>query len=127
MVTGTWSETQSSIDLPTVDDLDRFVDFAEANVDRPTAISIDMQGYRVDFLVGYESSFIHMTPEDEKPYHVTIGGPTQGTVNFWLHASHHTEFENRHLVPKTLAREALREFFRTGLLSTVVKWEQYLA
>jgi Immunity protein Imm1 len=127
MVTGTWSETEPSIDIATVDDLDRFVDFAEAKVERPTGISVDMHGYRVDVLVGHESSFIHMTPDDEKPYHVTVGGPLEGTVNFWLHAWHHTEFENRHLVPKALAREALREFFKTGGLSPVVEWEEYFA
>src|SRR5262249_38741315 len=127
MATGTWSETEPSVEIATVDDLDRFVDFAEAKVERPTAISVDMHGYRVELLVGHETSFVHMTPEDEKPYHVTVGGPAEGTVNFWLHDWHHTEFENRHLVPKPLAREALREFFKMGRLSPLVEWEQYFA
>jgi hypothetical protein len=127
MATGTWSDAEPSINIATVDDLDRFVDSAEATCERPTAISIDMHGYRVDVLVGHESSFIHLSPNEERPYHVTVGGPTEGTVNFWLHGSHHTEFENRHLVPKLLAREALREFFKTGRLSPVVEWEQYFA
>jgi hypothetical protein len=56
-----------------------------------------------------------MTPDDlEKPYHVTGGGPAEGTVDFWLHARHYTEFEKRHLVAKPLARESLLEFFKTA-------------
>jgi hypothetical protein len=128
MATGTWSETEPSIDIATADDLDRFVDFAEAKVEMPTAISVEVHSYRVELLVGHEQSFVHMTPEDlEKPYHVTVGRATEGTVDFWLHAWHHTVFENRQLVPKPLAREALREFFKTGRLSPVVEWEQYYA
>ena len=128
MATGTWSETEPSIDIATADDLDRFVDFAEAKVEMPSAISVEIHGYRVDILVGHEHSFIHMTPDDlEMPYHVTVGGSSKGTVDFWLHAWHHTSFENRHLVPKPLAREAFREFFKTGQLSSVVEWEQYFA
>jgi hypothetical protein len=36
-------------------------------------------------------------------------------------------FESRYLVPKALAREAIREFFKAGRLSSVVAWEQYFA
>jgi hypothetical protein len=71
-----------------------------------------------------------MTPDDldsERPYYWTVGGAAEGSVDFWLHAWHHTTFDNRHLVPKPLARKALREFFKTGRLSVVVEWEQYFA
>ena len=128
MTSGIWSETEPSVSIDSVDDLDRFVDFAEAKADKPTAISVEIHGYRVDLLVGHEKSFIHMTPDDlAQPYHVTIGGPPGGGVNFWLHAWHHTWFENRHLVPKALARGAFRLFFQTGQLSPAVEWEEYFA
>lgn len=127
MATGTWSETEPTTDIASVEDLDRFVDWVDTKAEKPIAISVDMHGYRVDVLVGHASSFLHMLPDEEGPFHVTVGGPTDGTINFWLHASHHTEFENRHLVPKLLAREALREFFKTGRLSPVVEWEEYFA
>jgi hypothetical protein len=128
MATGTWTETEATVDITTADDLDRFVDFAESKVEMPTAISVDVHGYQVDLLVGHERSFVHITPDDlNGQYHVTVGEATEGTVDFWLHAWHHTVFENRHLVPKPLAREAFREFFKTGRLSPVVEWEQYFA
>jgi hypothetical protein len=56
MATGTWSEAEPSVDVDTVDDLDRFVDFAEAKAEKPTAISVEVHGYRVDILVGHELS-----------------------------------------------------------------------
>jgi Immunity protein Imm1 len=128
MTSGTWSETEPSVAIDSVEDLDRFVDFAESKAEMPSAISVDTHGYRVDLLVGHEMSFVHMTPDDlEQPYHVTIGGPSEGVVDFWLHSWHHTQFENRYLVPKSLAREAFREFFQTGRLSPAVEWEDYLA
>ncbi len=128
MACGIWSDSQPWVSIETVDDLENFVDFAEANVEKPSAISVEIHGYRVDHLVGHEKSFVHMTPDDHKqPYHVTVGGPSEGTVNFWLQSAHHTEFENRYLVEKQLAREAFRFFFQTGRLSPAVQWEDYFA
>jgi hypothetical protein len=129
MTYGTWSETEPSVRVETIDDLDRFVDFAEGKVERPTVITVDVHGYRADILVGHDKSFVHLSPEEpNRPYFVTIGGSSDdGGVDFWLHSWHHTEIESRHLVEKTLAREAFREFFRLGKLSSVVEWEQYTA
>lgn len=128
MTSGIWSTSESSIDIDSVDDLERFVDFGESKAERPTAISVDVHGYRVDLLVGHDKSFVHMTPDDHgHPYHVTVGGPPEGGVDFWLHTLHHTWFESRHLVPKPLAREAFQFFFQTGRLSPAVEWEQYFA
>ncbi len=124
MASGTWSESEPSVTIDSIEDLDRFVDFSESRVEMPTAISVDAHGYRVDLLVGYERSFVHMTPDDlHQPNHVTIGGPSEGVVDVWLHSWHHSQFENRHLVANALAREAFREFFRTGRLSAAVEWE----
>jgi len=128
MTRGVWSITEPEVNIESIDDLDRFVNEAEARVERPTAVSVDVHGYQVDLLVGHDRSFVHLTPEDQdQPYYVTIGGTEDGGVDFWLHAWHHTEFENRHLVPKEIAREAFREFFRSGTLSQAVEWEQYFA
>ena len=128
MTNGKWSENEPSVVIDSIDDLDRFVDSAESKAKMPTAISIDVHRYRVHLLVGHEKSFVHMTPEDlADPYHITIGGQSEGGVDFWLHSSHHTWFENRHLVAKPLAREALRDFFKTGRLSAAVGWEDYFA
>jgi Immunity protein Imm1 len=126
---GTWSENESSVDIDSVDDLDRFVEYAEAKCTRPSSISIEVHGYRVDLLVGHGKSFVHMTPEDfdDRPYFVTLADMTGDGVDYWLHSWHHSWIDSRHLVDKSLAREAFREFFRTGKLSTVVKWEQYTA
>ena len=128
MTSGTWSVNEPSVAIDSIDDLERFVEFAESKAKRPTAISVEVHGYRVDLLIGHEQSFVHMTPDDlAQPYHVTIGEKSEGGVDFWLHSSHHSWFENRHLVAKSLAREALRVFFETGGLSQSVKWEDYFA
>ncbi len=129
MTSGTWSGFEPSMDIDSVDDLDRFVEYAEGTCARPTAITIDAHGYRVDLLVGHDKSFIHMTPEDfdDRPYFVTLGDLTGDGLDYWLHSWHHSWIDSRHLVDKSLAREAFREFFRTGKLSTGVKWEEYTA
>lgn len=129
MVNGVWSETEPSVGIESADDLDRFIDHAEATCERPTAISVEAHGYRADLLVGHDLSFVHLTPDDpdRQPYHVTVGGPGGSGVDFWLHSWHHTWFEARHQVPKQLAREAFREFVLSGTLSEVVGWEQYTA
>jgi hypothetical protein len=129
VVCGVWSETEPSVEIASVADLDRFIDHAETMCERPTAISVEAHGYRADLLVGHDLSFVHLTPDDPdlKPYHVTVGGAGEGGVEFWLHSWHHTWFEARHLVPKQVAREAYREFVRSGKLSPVARWEQYTA
>ena len=128
MTRGTWSDVEPSVVIDSIDELERFVDFAESKAAVPTAISVEVHGYQVDLLVGHEQSFVHMTPNDlAHPYHVTLGEESEGGVDFWLHSSHHTWFENRHLVAKPLAREAFRIFFETGCLSPFVKWEDYFA
>jgi hypothetical protein len=129
MVSGRWSETEPSVAIESVDDLDRFLDFAEASSEHPTAVSVEVHGYGVDILVGHDTSFVHMTPEDpdQHPYYITVGKTSDGYLDFWLYSWHHTQIESRHLIPKALAREAFREFFQTGRLSTAVEWEQYEA
>jgi hypothetical protein len=128
MTYGTWSETEPSVRIDTVDDLYRFVDFVEAKVERPTAVSIAAHGYCVDLLVGYVKSFVHLSPDDpDQPYFVTVGNSSDDSVEFWLHSWHHTEVEGRHLVEKALAHAAFREFFRSGELSPAIEWEQYTA
>jgi hypothetical protein len=129
MVSGVWSETEPAVEIESVDDLNRFIDHADAVCQRPAAISVEAHGYRVDLLVGHEQSFVHLTPDDpdHQPYHVTVGGAAEGGLDFWLHSWHHTWVEARHLVPKQLAREAFCEFVRSHTLSPVVQWEQYTA
>jgi Immunity protein Imm1 len=128
MVKAIYSDQEPPVEIETVADLDQFVEEAELRSTIPIAISLDVHGYRADFLVGHAQSFIHLTPDEYgQTNHVTVGGPTEGTVEFWLQGSHHTEFEARHLVDKASARAAFREFFQSGRLSTTVQWEQYYA
>ncbi len=128
MTYGTWSETEPSVKIGTIDDLDRFVDNAEAKAEFPIAVSIEVHGYHANLLVGHGKSFVHLSPLDpDQPYFVTIGGSSDDGVDFWIHSWHHTWFESRHLVDKALAREAFREFFRSGKLSSLVQWEEYTA
>jgi hypothetical protein len=122
------SDEEDPVEVRTVADLDKFIEHAESRAARPVAISIDAHGCRADILVGYHLSFVHLSPDEPgRPYHVTVGGPPEGGVDFWLHSLHHTWFEARHLIQKDAARQALREFFVSGRLSTTVQWENYTA
>jgi hypothetical protein len=124
----TWSDSEPSQWIESAGDLERFIAASEARCKFPVAIELEVHGYRADLLVGHEQSFIHMTPLAEgAPYFVTIGGPAGGYVEFWLCVNHHTEFETRHRIDKSLAREAFVEFYRTGTRSSLVQWERYEA
>jgi hypothetical protein len=126
---GIWSEVESLVEIESVDDFDRFIDRTSAASARPTAISVKAHGYRADLLVGHRFSFVHLTPDDPEAnsYFVTVGRTGERGVDFWLHSSHHTWFDGRHLVPTEHARAAFREFFQSGRLSSAVEWEQYSA
>jgi Immunity protein Imm1 len=129
MLIGVWSEVEPSVEIESADDLNRFIDHAEAMCQCPTAISVEAHGYRADLLVGHDQSFVHLTPEDSDlhSYQVTVGGSGEGRLDCWLHSWHHSEIEARHLIPKQLAREAFCEFVQSGKLSASVQWEQYAA
>jgi hypothetical protein len=129
MLRGVWSEDEPSTGIESADDLNRFIDHAEAVCRRPAAISVEAHGYRADLLVGHDQSFVHLTPEDPNlhSYHVTVGCTVEGGLDFWLHSWHHTWIDARHLIPKQLAREAFFEFVQSGKLSVAVQWEQYSA
>jgi hypothetical protein len=125
---GIWSCEHPSVEIESTADLDRFIDNADFGAGFPVAISIEAHGYRADLLVAHSLSFVHLTPDDlSNPYYVTVGGPEEGGVDFWLQSCHHTWFPASYLVAKASAREAFREFVQTGTLSPIVKWEEYYA
>jgi hypothetical protein len=129
LATGIWSELEPHVAIESLQDLERFIDHATAVAECPTAVSVEAHGSRADLLIGHHLSFVHITPHDPdaNPYHVTVGHADERGVDFWLHGCHHTWFDGRHLVSPELAREALREFFRSGGLSNAVEWEEYSA
>ena len=122
------SESAGPVEINSVDELHRFLDEAESQARFPTAVTIEAHDYRADLLVGHASSFVHLTPlTEDAPYFVTVGDAMDGMVDFWLLGVHHTQFECRHLVPRSSARQALAEFLVTGRRSSVLCWEEYSA
>ncbi|HEX7899606.1 MAG TPA: Imm1 family immunity protein [Planctomycetota bacterium] len=75
--------------------------------------------------LGLALSVLSHTPDSgEPPYRVSLGDPlAEGGTDFFM-AGHHTEMENRWLIPMDLAREAMRHFCRTGELSDSVVWDE---
>lgn len=126
--TVTWSDAEPPRRVERAEELERFIDECEDRSEFPVAISLNSHGYRADFLVGHERSFVHLAPVTEgAPYFVTVVDPANGVVDFWFQLNHHTQFEARHLVEKAAARAAFLEFARTGERSSAVRWEQYEA
>lgn len=123
-----WSDRERDVDVETVADLESFIDENEARARFPVAISVMAHGYRADLLVGHAQSFVHLSPDAEGDrYFVTVGESAGGSVDFWFHTNHHTQFEARHLIDNAAARAAFVEFFATGRRSTTVRWERYAA
>jgi hypothetical protein len=128
MASGIYSLTEGATEIGSPAELDRFLEEAESRAESPIAVSVAAHGYRADLLVGYPSSFIHLTPDDlDHPYYVTTGGPEEGGVDFRLQSAFDTWFPARYLIPKESAVAAFREFVQTGALSSAVQWEEYFA
>jgi hypothetical protein len=82
-------------------------------------------GCEADILLGLPESFVYVTELGPRRYYISLGDPSaEGTTEFYLLGMHHTEWENRHLIPMAVARKVLREFFDTGQRSASIRWEE---
>ena len=98
---------------------------AKARPDFPIAVRLHSHGCSVDLLLGLIQSFVYVDEPGPRRYYISVGDPqAEGATEFCLLGMHHTEWENRHLVPLATARRVVREFFNTSQRSACIQWEE---
>jgi hypothetical protein len=115
-----------------LEELDEILDRAHQACDpeRPLIATIEkLHDCRVDVGLGAADSFVIIwprwpSPEADTDYMTVSPECEAGTKWFWLHGVGDTEFDRRNLVPYEVARRIVREFFRTGVRSPDVVWEE---
>lgn len=122
------SEAEPAVTIGTCLELDQALHKAELHCtsQRPIIVSLYAHGHRLGIGLGLRDSFVSFqrckpTPG---PSFITVGDARadHGAVFFFL-GWRSTEIPQRNLLPATKAREILREFFKTGVRSTIAEWE----
>ena len=124
-----WSITEPPAEIRTGEQLDQLLDLLTATTRAEFPISVRLKAHDcvVDILLGLPESFVYLNEVGPMRYYITVGDSyVEGIVSFHLLGQHHTEFESRHLIATTTARQVLREFFDTGRRPTRVEWEEGL-
>jgi hypothetical protein len=117
------SEAIPPVEVRTGEQLDQLLD--QLRPDSPIAVVLHAHGCQAHILLGLKESFVYLDEVAPKRYFITIGDSgANGVIGFHLLGQHHTEFEQRHLIPSTTARRVLREFFDTGRRPESVQWEE---
>jgi hypothetical protein len=122
-----WSEEVPPVEVATGEQLDQLLDRLAANArpDFPISVRLKIHLREADILLGLPESFVYINELEPRRDHLSLGDPkAEGVVTFYLLGAHHTEFERSCLIPLDTARRVLREFFKTGRRSDLVKWRE---
>jgi hypothetical protein len=122
-----WPEDEPAAEVLNGEHLDQLLDgfAAKAHPDFPAAVRLYAHGCSVDVLLGLASSFVYVDEPGPRRYYISVGDPhAEGTTEFYLLGMHHTEWENRQLIPLATALRVVREFFETGQCSASIQWEK---
>jgi hypothetical protein len=124
----TWREDDSGAHVLSEEKLDSLLDRldAEGRRSRPLIATLAFpDGRSLGIGLGGDEALLNATGRDGMPpYFVSDSGDVDETpVVFYFHG-HYSEFPARQLVPRALARAAMRHFFRTGELSYEVSWRE---
>jgi hypothetical protein len=118
-----WSESVPPAEIHTGEQLYMMLD--QLHPDFPISVVLHAHGCEAHILLGLPDSFVYLDEVSSSRSYITVGDShAEGLVTFHLVGQHHTEFERRHLIPLTTARQVLREFFETGRRSVSVMWEE---
>jgi hypothetical protein len=75
-------------------------------------------------LGGERSSVSHLPGDADPPHSISVGEQNENRpFTFYMYGDHHSEVRWRNTVPIAAAREAAREFLRSGRLDSRIRWE----
>jgi len=126
-----WAEKLAAVEVTSRTELEtRLLDLAKQSVARPILALLTMPDGSVGHIgLGREESivFLHGPPGDDgltEEWISTGQERRKGYTEFFLLGEHHSEFENRSLLPIGDAIRALSEFFESGARPAWIRWEE---
>jgi hypothetical protein len=126
-----WAEDQAPAIITSRAELEeRLRGVAQRSVRLPVLATLSMpDGGSAHVGLGRDQSIVilHGTPSPDGMTleWISVGDVSRtGVVEFFLLGQHHSEFEERSLLPFEHAIEVLGEFFETGSRSQSIQWEE---
>jgi Immunity protein Imm1 len=126
-----WSENTPPIKVTSRTDLEtRLRDLSSQNTDHPIIAVLTMPNCICGHIgLGSEESilFLHgpAGPDDwTEEWLPIVEEERKGVTEFFLLGRHHSEFENRRLLPIDDAIRAIGEFFESGARPGWIRWEE---
>lgn len=121
-----WSE-DAAVEIRSIQELDHLLDdlAAQTPEDRPILVDlIHVESGILEVGIGCRVSVLcHVPASGDPPYLVSLGDEAEtGDVGFYGYGEW-SEFSREECVPIEVARQAAREFFISGGLSTRVRWK----
>jgi len=127
MFKATWAE-RPEVAIGTVEELDRLLDrIQQENIPSPVLVTVELQSSGDSLSIGLgrnESVLNFVSGSGNPPYWSSVGEHEEDEAVGFNFMGELSEIPLRHLIPLDLARQALRDFVRTGKLSQIVKWEE---
>jgi hypothetical protein len=126
-----WSEKEPAIDVQSREDLEgRLLDLAARSTALPLLVAVALPDRRSGRIgLGRSESIVLLQdakgPDGWTREWISVGQRDRtGFTEFFLLGQHHSEFENRSLLPLSDAVRAIGEFVETGLPPAWIAWEQ---
>ena len=117
---------KKTFEVNSVEELDARLDnlLKESNQEQPDMATLETEAGTLVIGLGKHSVLSYNSPEDKPPYYVSVGDQTKQGITTFSYDGEATEMHNRNLIGLHEAREAVRDFFRSGKLPQNVKWEE---
>jgi hypothetical protein len=122
-----WAERPEVV-FGTVEELDRLLDqLQQENIPSPVLVTLELPSSGDSLSIGLgraESVLNFVSGSGNPPYWSSVGEHEEDEAVGFNFMGELSEIPLRHLIPLDLARQAVRDFVRTGKLSQKVKWEE---
>lgn len=122
-----WAEKPELV-IGTVEELDRLLDqLQREHTSSPVLVTVELPSTGDSLSIGLgraESVLNFVSGSGNPPYWSSFGEHEENEAVGFNFMGELSEIPLRHLIPLDLARQAVRDFVRTGKLSSNVKWEE---
>jgi len=123
-----FSDSEPMVAVGNCQELDRTLHQAELHctTQHPIVVVLKVHGHRLEIGLGLPNSFVRIQRCEPTPGpgYISIGNAhADWGAAFFFHGWRRTDIPERNLLPATIARKILREFFLTGTRSMSIDWE----
>jgi hypothetical protein len=122
-----WSDLESSFsrEIHTAAEALSLISELRCSVTQPAMVEfvIGADGLAFGYAVGRERTVLAFQYSNEPPYYLSQGD-SFGDSAWFCYAEQYSEYPGRNMISHAAGKEALKEFFATQELPTVIKWER---